>query len=160
MENTRKAINIALLIGLAMCALVSGQPKTGTVCVAPNSAEPATRISPGGEYNPGTLSLKIDGGRLLLWPHKQSAVIRSLDLNRRHLVTLTSDGKTIKSFWFRFSEYKSSDLCVSFDGYQGVQLQEEISPAASASKTEFLETRRCGPPSQVSWSQNQVHRTS
>jgi len=27
--------------------------------------------------------------------------------------------------WFRFSEYKSGDLCMAFDGYQGVELQKQ-----------------------------------
>jgi hypothetical protein len=36
------------------------QPERGTVCVLPNSSEPPTRTSPGGEYNPATLSVKIE----------------------------------------------------------------------------------------------------
>ena len=38
---------------------------------------------------------------------------------------LTSDGKRIQSFWFRFSDYKDVKLCLSFDGYQGVQLGDK-----------------------------------
>jgi hypothetical protein len=117
-----KSIVSASLIGLGMSSLLSGQG--GTVCVAPNSSTAPARISPGGQYNPATLSLKIDNGRLILWPHKESAIIADLDLHRRHLLTVTSDSKRIHSFWFRFSEYKSNDLCVLFDGYQSVQLQE------------------------------------
>ena len=37
---------------------------------------------------------------------------------------LTSDGKRIQSFWFRFSDYPSNSLCLAFDGYQGVQLHD------------------------------------
>jgi hypothetical protein len=124
MESMAKSIVSALSIVLAMCPMLSAQAQRGTICVAPNSSKPPARISPGGDYNPATLSVKVDNGRLLLWPHKESVIIRDLDLNRRHLVALTSDGKRIQSFWFRFSEYKSNDLCVSFDGYQGVNLQE------------------------------------
>jgi hypothetical protein len=104
--------------------LLPSEPKLGTVCVAPNSTKPPTRISPGGAYNPKALSVKIDSGRLILWPRAESVLIGNLDLEQRHLVKVTSDGKIIQSFWFRFSEYKSNDLCVAFDGYQGVQLQE------------------------------------
>jgi hypothetical protein len=124
MVETVKRIKIAVLMGLAICPVISGQSRLGTVCVAPNPAEPPARISPGGEYDPKTLSVKIDSGRLLLWPHAEGVLIANLDLDRRHLVTLTSRGKIIQSFWFRFSEYRSNDLCVSFDGYQGVQLQD------------------------------------
>lgn len=72
-------------------------------------------------YNPATLALRIDKGKPILWPHKQSVRIEDLTLNDRHLIVLTSDGKRIQSFWFRFS-IKEAHLCLSFDGYQGVQL--------------------------------------
>ncbi len=94
--------------------------------MAPNSARPPARISPGGKYNPATLSLRIDNRRPLRWPHGQSVLIGDLDTDRRHLVVLASDGKRIQSFWFSFSQYESNDLCVSFDGYQGVQLQKKV----------------------------------
>ena len=80
-----------------------GQSGRGTVCVAPNSPDPPTRISPGGLYNPVTLSLKIDKDPPILWPHKDSIKIGDLDANQRHLVVLTSDGKKIQSFWFHGS---------------------------------------------------------
>lgn len=96
--------------------------KSGTICVLPNSAEQPTRISPGGMYNPATLALSIDKGKPILWPHKRSVEIENLTLNERHLIVLTSDGKRIQSFWFRFSDYKQSRLCLYFDGYEGVQL--------------------------------------
>lgn len=132
MTRPEKRIEIAFLIGCAICPLLSSEPKLGTACVAPNSPKPPTRISPGGEYNPKTLSVKIDSGRLLPWPHSESVLIGNLDLDQRHVVTLTSDGKIIQSFWFRFSEYKSNDLCVAFDGYQGVQLQERQGPPGAS----------------------------
>jgi hypothetical protein len=82
------------------------------------------RFSPGGDYNPKTLLLKIDKRPPIHWPHKEGVKIEGLDLKERHLAVLTSDGKRIQSFWFRFTDYKSTELCVAFDGYQGVQLQE------------------------------------
>src|SRR4029077_20395963 len=96
----------------------------GTVCVAPNLTEPPKLVSPGGDYNPATRTIQIDKRQPITWPHKESAQIGDLDLSERHLIVLTSDGKRIKSFWFRFSNYRSSELCVDFDGYQGVRLQE------------------------------------
>jgi hypothetical protein len=110
---------------LLLCPALLGQSERGTVCVAPNSPDPPTRISPGGLYNPATLSLKIDKNLSILWPHKESIKIGDLEVSQRHLVVLTSDGKKIQSFWFRFSDYKSTDLCIDFDGYQGVRLQEK-----------------------------------
>src|SRR5882672_8712064 len=94
----------------------------GTICVLPNSPEPPTRISPGGEYNPSTLTLRIDKQEPIRWPHKQPVLIDGLDLQTNHLVVLTSDGKRIQSFRFKFSEDDDAKLCIYFDGYQGVQL--------------------------------------
>jgi hypothetical protein len=94
----------------------------GSICVLPNSPEPPTRISPGGEYNPKTLTLRIDEQEPTRWPHKQPVLIDDLDLQTNHLVVLTSDGKRIQSFRFKFSEDDDAKLCIYFDGYQGVQL--------------------------------------
>jgi len=95
---------------------------SGSVCVLPNSAEPPTRISPGGEYNPNTLTVRVDHGRVVNWPHKKPVLIEELDLQSNHLMVLTSDGQRIQSFRFKFSNDDEGRLCVYFDGYQGVQL--------------------------------------
>lgn len=105
----------------------SNQAKTGTVCVLPNSPNPPTRISPGGEYNPATLTIGLDRRPPISWPHKQKVKIENLTLHERHLIVLRSDGKRIQSFWFRFSDYRDSKLCVYFDGYQGVQFGDKYS---------------------------------
>jgi hypothetical protein len=102
----------------------SSQP-SGTVCVLPNSSERPTRISPGGDFNPATLTVRIDKRPPVPWPHKQAIRIENLPVNERHLVVLASDGKRIQSFWFRFSRFEDSRLCLSFDGYQGVDLEDK-----------------------------------
>jgi hypothetical protein len=96
--------------------------QTASICVLPNSPEPPTRISPGGEYNPKTLTLRIDEQEAIRWPHKQPVLIDGLDLQENHLVVLTSDGRRIQSFRFKFAEGDDARLCIYFDGYQGVQL--------------------------------------
>ena len=131
MGRTRVAIFVAMLsVASALAQQQSGEEKStpagleegGTLCVLPNSPDPPTRISPGGEYNPATLTMRIDKGQPLPWPHKQPVRIENLALRGRHLVVLTSDGKRIQSFWFQFSDYRAVKLCLYFDGYQGVQL--------------------------------------
>src|ERR1700691_6005139 len=96
--------------------------ENGSVCVLPNSPEPPTRISPGGEYNPDTLMLRVDNREPIRWPHGNPLLIENLDMQNNHLVVLTSDGKRIQSFRFKFSDYHDAKLCVYFDGYEGVQL--------------------------------------
>lgn len=100
----------------------------GTVCIQPNSSDPPTRFSPGGLYNPSTLAVRIDKEQPILWPHKLPVRIDALTLNERHLMVLTSDGKRIQSFWFKFTDYKHTKLCLNFDGYQGVRLNGTEGP--------------------------------
>jgi hypothetical protein len=135
METTRIAILLTVLSVVAAAqeeqsdrnkASSGNQPEFGTVCVLPNSPDPPTRISPGGEYNPATLTVRIDKLEPISWPHKHPVRIENLALNERHLVVLTSDGKRIKSFWFRFSQYNEVKLCLYFDGYQGVDLEGKM----------------------------------
>jgi hypothetical protein len=123
-----KIVSRGLCIVLLVCPALVAQSGRGTLYVRPNSSEPPPRVSPGQFYNPATLTLKIDKRPPIPWPHKESVKIDDLDVKERHLVVLTSDGRNVQSFWFRFSDYKTTDLCIGFDGYQGVQLHEKNSP--------------------------------
>jgi hypothetical protein len=130
MESTRlfaSALFVSAVLSLAGTSVAQttsteANDESGSICVLPNSPEPPTRISPGGEYNPDTLTLRIDKRESILWPHKNPVLIEGLHLQEHHLVVLTSDGKRIQSFRFQFSEYHDKRLCIYFDGYQGVQL--------------------------------------
>jgi hypothetical protein len=67
----------------------------------------------------------IDKRAAVPWPQRQSLKIEALDLSERHLLAvIDSRGKSVESLWFRFWEYKSTDLCMAYDGYQGIGLQE------------------------------------
>lgn len=94
----------------------------GSICVLPNSPDPPTWISPGGNYNPNTLTVRIDSRDTMHWPHKTPILIDALDLQEKHLIVLTSDGRQIMSARFRFSNYHDVHLCAYFDGYQGIML--------------------------------------
>jgi len=107
-----------LSIGFAVA-----QPPVGTLCVIPNSTERPARISPGGDYDPATLTFRIDKRQPIPWPHKRMVRIEDLSVADRHLIVLTSNGKRTPSFWFRFPSQEETKLCVYFDGYQGVDLQ-------------------------------------
>jgi hypothetical protein len=131
----------------------------GSICVLPNSPEPPTRISPGGEYNPNTLTLRLDKQEPIRWPHKQPVLIDGSDLQTNHLVVLTSDGKRIQSFRFKFSEYGDAKLCIYFDGYQGVQLGNSKKRRLVQGKSSVLlalnhlytQTPHVGRPGECSW---------
>src|ERR1700722_13099334 len=86
--------------------------ENGSICVLPNSPDPPTRISRGGQYNPKTLTLQIDKREPIRWPHKEPVLIDGLDLQTSHLAVLTSDGKRIQSFRLKFSEDDGAKLWI------------------------------------------------
>ena len=120
----RQTIAAFLLVFGAFGTTSLAQSKRGAVCVTPIPPTPPERFSPGQNYNPDTLSIRFDQREAVRWSKKDWMNFEDFDPAVRHLVVLTSDGKRIQSFWFRFSDYGSESLCLSFDGYQGVQLQK------------------------------------
>jgi hypothetical protein len=116
---------VLLFLLLAFPVLLA-QPEQGTVCVAPNPAGRPTRFLV--FYNPDTLTIKVDKRQPIPWPHKEGVRINALDVNERHLIVVTSDGKPIQSFWFRFAEYKTNHLCVQFDGFPASLDEEKTVP--------------------------------
>jgi len=118
---------IALILSIAH--LATAQQITGSVCVTarvddPLWKQPATL--PDGTINSMGLRVKIDKKSATAWPNRTSLKIDELDTNERHvLVVLGPEGKPIESLRFRFSDYKSTALCMTYDGYQGIGLQEK-----------------------------------
>ena len=119
-----KSATTAVLFLFLYCPFVCGQSARGTVCVGPVSPESPTRASPGGFYNPATLTVRIDKEKPIVGPHKDCVKVGDLDLSKRHLVVVSSDGKPIQSLWFRFSE-GSADLCFDFDSYDLITFSEK-----------------------------------
>jgi len=119
---------IVVTLILSISHLAPAQEAAGSVCVAaraddPFWKEPATL--PNGQINSHGLRVKIDKRPAAAWPDRKSLKIDGLDTSQRHiLVVLSSDGKPIESVRFSFSGYKSTELCMAYDGYQGIGLQE------------------------------------
>jgi hypothetical protein len=117
-------LNSGLLSVLLLVALLSpgiaAQGAVGTICLTPiplPAKQPHNIYGGVIPFNPTTLSVRIDKGTLVPWPHKDSVKISNLDTTEHHLVAIISDGKVVQSFRFRFSDFGSSDLCLSFDGF-------------------------------------------
>jgi hypothetical protein len=117
-------ITLVLLVSLSAVA----QKGTGNVCIAARIDDPfwkESAILPNGDINSHGLKLKVDKRPAEEWPQRKSLKIDGLATSERHLlVVLDSSGKPIESVRFRFSDYKSTDLCMAYDGYQGISLQE------------------------------------
>jgi hypothetical protein len=115
----------ALLLCIAVCPALAAQPQSGSVCVAPNPRNPWQIDQVGNGYNPAALMFRIDRRSPIRWPRKACAKIGDLDLKEPHLITIMSDGKPYQSFHFRFSEYKTTQLCLLFDGIGLPELKDD-----------------------------------
>jgi len=114
---------------LLIAHLAAAQEVTGSICVAARLDDPFWKESatlPEGGINSHGLRVKIDKRPAVAWPDRKSLKIEGLDTSERHLlVVLGPDSKPIESVRFRFSDYRSAELCMAYDGYQGIGLQEE-----------------------------------
>ena len=129
--SVRDIVKTGLMaIALVLFVSISGaaQQGTGSVCIAARIDDPFWKepaLLPNGEVNSHGLKFRVDRRPVDEWPQRKSLKIDGLDVRERHLlVVLDSSGKPIQSVRFRFSDYKSTDLCMSYDGYQGIGLQE------------------------------------
>ena len=113
-----------MLLAFGGCLLRSGQARDGKVCIVPVSSGPKGMASPGGEYNPATLPVRIDTGKLMPWPHRESIPVSDLKLDQRHL---------IQSLGFRFSKY-GNDLCLTDDACDLILLRVRKSSRARRCK--------------------------
>jgi hypothetical protein len=107
-----------------MCVSLSAQSGSVSLCVAPNSAEPAVRCAPG-LCGSGKISLKIDDRPVLQWPKAESLKIVGLDAAARHRVVIYRASRPQQSFKFQFSDFKSNEACLFLnDLYWTAQLWE------------------------------------
>jgi hypothetical protein len=117
-------VTLVLLLSHFACA----QQDKGSVCVAARADDPFWKQSatlPNGQINSHGLKVKIDKRPVTAWPDRKGLRIEELDTSERHLLVVLDSGKPIESLWFKFSDYKSTDLCMSYDGYQGIQLRAD-----------------------------------
>ncbi len=117
-------VGLVLLLPRLACA----QQGAGSLCVASRADDPFFKevpTLPNGEINSHGLKLRIDKMPVTSWPLRTSLNVDGLDIDEKHLVAvLDASGKAIESMWFRFSAYKSTELCMAYDGYQGISLVE------------------------------------
>ena len=100
----------------------------GSVCVASRVDDPWWKVAAPDATNTRGLSVKIDNRPTAPWPRVKSLRFDDLDLRDSHLlVILDANRKPVESVRFKFSSYKKADLCMSYHGYQGMQLAEATS---------------------------------
>jgi hypothetical protein len=104
------------------------QQRTGTLCVAARIDDPFWKESatlPNGQINSHGLQFGIDKRSIVKWPEREGLKVEGLDTAERHLVSVRdSKGKPIEAVWFKFSDFKSTNVCMSYDGYQRIGLRD------------------------------------
>jgi hypothetical protein len=117
---------LALLAMVLLTAQRLNGQVQGAVCVAPYRVDNQHGGSPEiSDCASGNISLKIDDRPAVPWSHVDSAMLDPLDLKTRHRVVVLCDGKPQQSFRFRFSEFRSTSLCLFVsDLYRTSQLWE------------------------------------
>jgi len=124
---------VSAIAGTAVAAvlfsgMLSGQSlgsESTSVCIAPVLEVPDGRSAPGLFCESANLSLRIDRQQPLPWPISKSVKVETLDPVARHRVVVFCNGKPQQSFTFRFSEFKTGQLCLFLnDLYKTVQLSD------------------------------------
>jgi len=111
--------SVGLIILLSFGVGVHAQSKAvGSICIAapdkPTSGEKSLANPAGG--NPiSTYSIQIDRMSRVVASNDGPVRISSIATGRKHLVKIIGDGKVVQSFWFNFSAFKTTDLCLFFN---------------------------------------------
>ena len=108
-----------------MSPAILAESESGSICISPVPEKPTDFSAPGFFCDSAKLSVKIDAGQPFSWPIKQNVKLDNLDALAIHRVVVYCNGKPQQSFKFRFSEFKSRELCLFINGmYKTVQLWE------------------------------------
>lgn len=112
------------LAGLTVSSGADQQEK-GSVCVASRADDPWWHVPSPEATDTRGFKVRIDKRPAVAWPAKHSLNLDDLSLEDQHLlVVIDGSGKPVESVRLRFSAYKGNHLCMTYDGYQGMQLQE------------------------------------
>jgi hypothetical protein len=105
----------------------------GSVCVAPISKDwPPTAGTEELACPSNEFSLRIDAQKAIPSPNKESIKIDGSDFNMRHRIVVCCAGEPQQSFGFRFSEFKTAELCLFLnDLYKAAQLWDSTQMPAS-----------------------------
>jgi hypothetical protein len=102
---------------------VSAESQSGSVCIAPVLKKSIQASAPGLFCESEILSLKIDTRQAMPWPILNCIRIGALDTTARHRVVVFCGDKPQQSFTFRFSKFKTGELCLFLnDLYKTAQM--------------------------------------
>lgn len=115
-------------VAIMFCSLLLAQnlkPKYGSVTIFTVPETWSKYVGPGKFCESSKLSVRIDNGNTVRWPRKQRVEVRDLVLDQSHLVTARCSGKPLQATRFRFSDFKSTHVCVTYDVYGGIYIFDD-----------------------------------
>jgi hypothetical protein len=125
-ESLRSYVAIVALVTIAFAGSSLPQQNSkqeyGSVTIFTVPDTWSKYVAPGKYCESSKLSIRIDNGETLQWPRKQRVEVNDLALDRSRLVTARCAGKPLQAVKFRFSTFKSTHVCVSYDVYDGIDL--------------------------------------
>ena len=121
-----RIIGVVTLGAILLSSAFPAESGTGSVCIAPVPEKPLPYSAPTISVCESTkLSVKIDTQKPIAWPIKESLRIDGLEMTATHRVVVLCNSKPQQSFTFRFSDFKTGELCLFInDLYKTVQLWE------------------------------------
>ena len=109
---------LGILTLLFACSAYVQAQSSGSVCIAPparpTAGEKSLANSAGGNTIT-TYAIQIDRKPSVIASNDEAVKISGVSLGRKHLVKIIGDGRVVQSFWFKFSSYKSRELCLWFN---------------------------------------------
>jgi hypothetical protein len=116
---------VVLLLVSLLSPAFAAESEFGSLCIAPVPEKPSPFTGLLDICDSAKLSLKIDAQQPIAWPIKESMRIDVLDVTAAHRVVVACNGKPQQSFRFRFSNFKTTPVCLFIsDLYKTVQLWE------------------------------------
>lgn len=126
-----KILVLLLALGLSPCTILAQRrpsttkASTGSICIAtvrPSNAEQKSLANPSGGNRFSSYSVQVDKRRPVVAKDKPINM-SGLAVGTRHLVKIVGDSEHVQSFWFRFSEFSTTGLCLWFNAlYETWQL--------------------------------------
>lgn len=112
-----------LAAGAALCIshatradAIGSRPQTpdasGTLCVVAVPPDPDPRA-----YISEHFGVRLDQGPWVAVSAIKTTRIGDVDIGARHLIRIRDGKKVVESFWFRFDDYKSRDLCLWYKSW-------------------------------------------
>jgi hypothetical protein len=114
----RAATALILLAVLLITGFQADAAETGggTLCLAPVPRATTREITlwnaAKGERYLDAYAVQVDDRPVQALSQDKSMKLTGLDLKRRHRIRILNQGKVVESFFFRFSEHKTADLCL------------------------------------------------